>query len=165
MATSDNTTDDIVYIKAGQEHVELLIRSRIDFFIEMMGAQPEDKIEELAKHLREYLPGALAQQQYIGWLAMSGDEIAGAGGASIRHRPGSFTNPTGREAYVMSMYTSPNHRKKGIATTILNNLVADVKLLGIVMIELHATKDGEPVYVKNGFKLHPEPTYRLHVPS
>lgn len=158
-----NNSRNIEYVKAGKQHIPQLIQARIDFFIEHSGPKQEDKIAELKTHLEAYLSIAIEQEDYIGWLAMADGEIAGAGGIVIRQRPGSFINPTGREAYVMSMYTAPAHRRKGIAATILNNLVAVAKEMGVKLVELHATPDGEPVYVKNGFKLHPEPTYRMHL--
>lgn len=153
---------EIEYIQAGEEHIGLLIDARIEFFLALTGPQTDDAIAELKLNMKDYLQVALPEGLYVGILAMSGKEIAGAGGMAVRQRPGNFMNPTGIEAYIMSMYTAPAHRRKGIATTILNKLVALATDRGIKVIELHATKDGEPVYRQNGFKDHIEPTLRLY---
>ena len=62
----------------------------------------------------------------------------------------------------MNMYTLQEFRKKGICTSILKILIDEGVLAGITAFELHATKEGEPIYKNNGFKIHSEPTYRLY---
>lgn len=153
----------VQYILADETHIDLLIEARIIFFSELNGPQPEDTVAELRDNIRAYLHVAIKEKTYVGMLAMCGNEIAAAGGMVIRQRPGSFANPSGREAYIMSMYTAPQYRKQGFATHILNSLVERAKGMGIVTLELHATADGEHVYKKYGFKLHTEPTYRLYI--
>jgi len=112
--------------------------------------------------MRAYFKKAIPDENYICWLAKDGEYLAGAGGLVIRQQPGSFKNPTGITGYIMSMYTFPGYRGQGIAGTILNKLIATAKDMGIHSFELHATQEGEPVYIKNGFLLHNEPTYRKH---
>jgi GNAT superfamily N-acetyltransferase len=80
----------------------------------------------------------------------------------IHQQPGNFRNPSGRKGHIMNMYTMPGYRNRCICTTILNKLQETAKEMGITCFELHATKLGEPVYVKNGFKMHGEPTYRKY---
>lgn len=155
--------NNIKLLLADERHIELLIEARVNFFLEMAGEQPQEKIAQLKLSLREYLQTAVADKTYVGCLAMDGDIIAGAGGIVFRQRPGSFTNLSGWEGYIMSMYTAPQYRKQGIATAILHKLVQIAEERDIKMVELHATPDGEPVYVKSGFKLHTEPTYRIYM--
>ena len=64
---------------------------------------------------------------------------------------------------VSNLRTVPAFRKRGICTTILNALLKDAQDLGVTAFELHATREGEPVYRKNGFVLHPEPTLRKYI--
>lgn len=60
----------------------------------------------------------------------------------------------------MNMYTVSELRRKGICKTILNLLVEEGKKIGITAFELHATKEGEMVYIQEGFIYHNEPTLR-----
>lgn len=155
--------NSVQYILAEETHIDLLIEARIAFFLELNGPQPIGAVTALKDEIRAYLNVAIKEKSYVSMLAMCGNEIAAAGGMVIRQRPGSFVNPSGREAYIMSMYTALHYRKQGLATQILNSLVEQAKGMGIVTIELHATPEGEPVYKKNGFKLHKEPTYRMYI--
>lgn len=62
-----------------------------------------------------------------------------------------YHNPTGRKAYIMNMYTSPDYRRKGIAYKTLDLLVSSAKEKGISAISLEATDMGRPLYEKYGF--------------
>jgi ribosomal protein S18 acetylase RimI-like enzyme len=81
---------------------------------------------------------------------------------AIWHLPGNFINYEGLKGYIMNMYTLPEYRRKGICTELLKRLVETGMVMGVRSFELHATKEGEPLYIKEGFKLHSEPTYRKH---
>ena len=60
---------------------------------------------------------------------------------------------TGKEAYIMNMYTKPKWRKKGIGSAILEKLIDEARNRGIEAIKLHATPKGRPLYEKFGFKM------------
>jgi predicted GNAT family acetyltransferase len=53
---------------------------------------------------------------------------------------------------VLSVYTEPNYRGKGICTKLMNNLVEYGKNIGLGRIDLSATDEGYPIYAKIGFK-------------
>ena len=53
---------------------------------------------------------------------------------------------------VLSVYTLPEYRGKGLCTQLMKNLVAYGKERGLGRIDLSATKEGYPIYSKIGFK-------------
>ena len=53
---------------------------------------------------------------------------------------------------VLSVYTEPEYRGKGLCTTLMKNLVEYGKTLGLDRIDLKATDEGYPIYEKVGFK-------------
>jgi ribosomal protein S18 acetylase RimI-like enzyme len=150
----------ITYCKATQNDIQILIDSRVEFLSEYWGRQNEDVEMKLRSGLKYYFESSLQNESYHCWIAKIENEFAGIGGMITRQHPGSFRVPDGRSAYIMNMYTIPKYRKRGIATMLLEKLVESGKQLGIHFFELHATKEGEPIYVKGGFELHKEPTYR-----
>lgn len=153
---------DIQYFLARPEDVAILTDYRVAFLEEYGGRQPDEAVAELKIHFARYFATALQNGTYICWFAKAGNEIAGIGGLVIREQPGNFKNPTGKVGYILSMYTVPAYRRTGIARNILERLTGTAKEMGITTFELHATKDGEPVYIKGGFELHKEPTYRKY---
>lgn len=153
----------ITYHKATVSDAELLAEMRIQFILDFTGPQPEQQIDNLKKTLTTYFQNSIAGNNCISYVAKYNTEIAGTGTIVFREQPGNFKNPTGRVGYVMNMYTVPAFRKKGICNCILDKLIEDARAQGIVAFELHATKEGEPIYIKNGFQIHSEPTLRRYL--
>ncbi|MCW3121288.1 MAG: Acetyltransferase [Flavipsychrobacter sp.] len=153
---------EIVYRTATNSDIILLAKYRIEFLTGLLGQQPAEQTEELRQQLEKYFRTAIDDGSIICWLAMAGDEVAGTGAMTIRSHPGSFKNPTGTMGYIINMYTVPQYRKRGICKTLLGKLLDAGKAMGITAFELHATKEGEPVYQKAGFEQHIEPTYRKY---
>lgn len=153
---------DIVYYKAGVTDAEILAQYRILFILEFLGTQPQSEVDNLHKEFKKYFEETIAEGSCIAYIAKSGDQIAGHGVLVYRRQPGNFKNPSGKVGYIMNMYTIPSFRRKGICTTILKALMDEARTNGITAFELHATQDGEPVYIKNNFYKHSEPTYRKY---
>ncbi len=154
--------EQINFRKATSNDIETLASLRTEFLIELLGPQKNESVTELRKQLTGYLQQSMPNGTYVSYVAINNDYIVSTGGMTIRDQPGNFKNPTGKVGYIMNMYTIPEFRKRGISTAILNLLMAEAKELGITALELHATKEGESIYIKSGFKLHSEPTYRKY---
>jgi len=155
--------DTITYHKAGPDDVQALVDFRIVFALELTGKQQPRAIENLREQMTAFFNRATADQSCISILAKCNGRVAGIGSLQMREQPGNFRNPSGRWGYIMNMYTVPEFRRKGICTAILDSLVEEGRKSGITAFELHATRPGEPVYRKNGFDKHSEPTYRKYI--
>jgi predicted acetyltransferase len=150
----------INYTLANETHIPIIIALRIRFLLEFGGPQSQEAQDTLKKELHVYFEKHLKNRTYICWIATVNDAVAGIGGMTMREHPGNFKNLSGKMGYVINMYTAPEFRKRGICATILDRLQETAATMGVYSYELHATKEGEPVYVKNGFEMHHEPTYR-----
>jgi GNAT superfamily N-acetyltransferase len=148
------------YHKAGPEDIQTLVHYRILFALELTGEQPHEAIESLRNQMTIYFAKATADESCISFMAMCNGEVAGIGSVQFREQPGNFKNPSGKWGYIMNMYTVPEFRRRGISTKILELLLKEGRNKGVTAFELHATRAGEPVYQKNGFEVHKEPTYR-----
>lgn len=149
--------------RAGVEDVKTLVEYRIRFALELGGDQTKEKIEELQDQMLLYFEKATTDQSCISVIAKRNNEVAGIGSIHFRETPGNFKNPSGKWGYIMNMYTLPAFRRNGIGTRIINMLIEEGKNMGVTAFELHATQAGEPVYLKNGFELHREPTLRKFI--
>jgi GNAT superfamily N-acetyltransferase len=153
--------NSIRYFRASINDVALVVQQRLDVLQIFQGAQSPEAIEALRPQLNKTIFESLQNNLYVAWLAEADGSIVGSGGMSIRQQPGNFSNPTGRTGYLMSMYTLPEFRGRGICGELVRRLVCTGQEMGIEFFELHSTPAGEPVYQKLGFLLHPEPTYRM----
>lgn len=153
----------ITYSKATQADIQGLVDNRILFALELSGGQNEEAIQLLRNQMTNYFSNATMDNSCISFIAKCDDIVAGIGSVHIREMPGNFKNPSGKWGYIMNMYTVPEFRRKGICKSILNLLVQEGKKMGVTAFELHATKDGEMVYIQEGFIQHNEPTLRKFI--
>ena len=70
-------------------------------------------------------------------------------------------NPTGRLGWVFNVATEPEHRRRGHARACLESLLDWYRKIGVTMIDLRTSPDGEALYRSLGFVRTPEPTMRL----
>lgn len=153
----------ITYSKATQADIQGLVDNRILFALELSGGQNEEAIQLLRNQMTNYFSNATMDNSCISFIAKCDDIVAGIGSVHIRVMPGNFKNPSGKWGYIMNMYTVPEFRRKGICKSILNLLVEEGKKMGVTAFELHATKDGEMIYIQEGFIHHNEPTLRKYI--
>lgn len=140
------------YRKATVEDVDSLIMLRIELFREMRGEIRLSLKKEFEKSIHSYLSSALVTGEFVAWITTDNDRTIASSGLIICNKPPSDDNLSGKEAYIMNMYTLPMYRKKGISRVLLNKLITSARNEGIKIIRLHATEKGKGVYEKAGFK-------------
>ncbi len=154
--------NEIEYFQATESDVQTMADSRIEFLVDFLGEQTTADSILLKQKLEKYFSHAIKHHEYICWIAKIENNLAGIGGMVIRVQPGNFKNPSGKSGYIMNRYTIPAYRRQGICKALLEKLMKTGREMGITLFELHATKEGEPVYQKSGFQIHSEPTYRKY---
>jgi GNAT superfamily N-acetyltransferase len=91
----------------------------------------------------------------------SSRDVVGGGCIWLREeqpRPG---HPARRIPYLMSMYTDPEHRGKGVASLVLQTATSWSKESGYPEMTLHASRQGRPLYLKMGWEEGNEMTFDL----
>jgi GNAT superfamily N-acetyltransferase len=108
---------------------------------------------------------AMLEASIVGWLRERLDSpsfgafvaeldgrVVGSGGISLYDNPPG-PGLTAREAYVMSMFTEPDARGRGVARAVLEALLDFAREAGGVgRVWLRASEMGRPVYVRAGFE-------------
>ena len=142
---------ELEYRKAGPEDLELLVRTRVEVLRAANRLSDGADMGAVEAESRRYYEAALADGSHTAWLAFAGGEVAGTGGISYYRVMPTWHNPSGEKAYIMNMYTRPDLRRRGVATGMLDRLVADARARGVAEIALEATEAGRPLYLKYGF--------------
>jgi len=137
------------YRRAKIEDVPALVALRIAFLEEISGAKVLDS--KLGESLAEYFNDATASGEFVAFLAMVDSKVIASSGLVIHRHPPSVNNPGGREAYIMNMYTVPEHRRRWIATKLLEMLVNHARENGCGKISMHALPKGRSIYLNAGF--------------
>jgi GNAT superfamily N-acetyltransferase len=82
--------------------------------------------------------------------------LVGGAGLWVIDWPPHFMDAEPQRAYLLNFYVAPEMRRHGLARELLALAVAEAKARGIVVVTLHASKFGKPLYEKAGFKLSNE---------
>jgi Predicted acetyltransferase len=137
-----------IYRQASMADLDFLVQSRLDF----VGAEVTGPDYELIlKSTRHYFETALRENQCDVILAEKNDAVIGTGVIFYYASVPSVYNPWGKNAYITSMFVAENHRRKGIATAILDKLVDIARQKGYYRIFLQASDMGKPLYENYGF--------------
>ena len=100
----------------------------------------------------DYMRRTLPSGELRCWLADVDGAPAGSAGVVVLRKPPGAVELTGREAYVLNVYTLPEHRRKGLATALTERVLEWCASQGIRKISLHATGDGARIYERFGFR-------------
>jgi GNAT superfamily N-acetyltransferase len=157
------TGSKIVYRRASLEDVPTLVDYRIRFLNELDGRLSDDKTKVVSQSLLRYFTKAIPSSDFVGWVAERDGRIIATAGMVVWEKPALYEVESGRLGYLLNFYTIPGERGRGIAARLLNELIKEAKSLGLKHLHLHASKQGEPIYRKAGFKepRMPELTLRL----
>ena len=142
---------ELIYKIASIEDLEVLVKTRIEVLRAANKLDDSVDMSVVEAESRTYYKKALADGSHTAILVFDGDKFAGAGGVSYYSVMPTYHNPSGRNVYIMNMYTKPEYRRRGIAFKTLDLLVSDAKNKGIAAISLEATNMGRPLYEKYGF--------------
>src|SRR5262245_82091 len=124
------------YRLATIEDLDVLIELRLAMQNEV-SAHTGSSDSALRESLRAYFARSIPAGDFVAILAEHEGKVVASSGLIFRQYPPSAKNPNGREAYIMNMYTLPEYRGKGIATTLLKMLIDLVREKKLARIILH----------------------------
>ncbi|NJD05717.1 MAG: GNAT family N-acetyltransferase [Methylococcaceae bacterium] len=138
--------------RAVPSDISVLVDLRMALFAEVDGTDPAAADPQLAEATRRYIEKALADGSLVVWVAECQGEIVGTHSLAYFQRPPYPGNLTGREAYLLNVYSVPSLRRQGIATALIEAAMATVRVEGMARVWLHASTAGRPLYEKAGFR-------------
>jgi len=111
---------------------------------------------------RRWARQRLRSGRLVAWVAETPrGEIAASGAVWLQEIQPHPLLRLGPVPYLLSMYTEPEHRGKGLATRIVREAIRWAKRHGYARMTLHASTQGRDVYKKLGWKRTWEMRVRL----
>jgi GNAT superfamily N-acetyltransferase len=126
-----------------------------------MGEISDQTVDDFLAASQAWTERALANGEYLGWLAAPEKEpaliIAGAGVQRRQvpphpHRPsrdGGFAN--GRHAIVLNVFTEPEWRTRGVAALLMEEIIRWAREEKLDRLVLHASAQARSLYERMGF--------------
>ena len=95
------------------EDLDLLVKMRIDFIVDLKPCDNENKIEEIRIITREYLKDLILMNEYIGFIGKRGNEPICCAGLLIYRLPPLIDATDRVQGHVLNVYTYPEYRQMG----------------------------------------------------
>ncbi len=154
-----NNKAKIIIRQATPQDAEIIAHHRRAMFADMGRGTPAE-LDAMDATFIPYARRALSSGLYLGWLACieSGQVVAG-GGLMVYEWPTRPGDPNTRHAYILNVYTEPDYRKQGLARRIMTSILEWCRAQSFMIVSLHASKYGRPLYEDMGF----EPTNEMRL--
>ena len=138
--------------RATTEDAGLITLHRKAMFADMQDA-PETVLEEMGQNFEPWVRRMIANDKYVGWITSDGERAVASAGLLILDWAPHFLDPRcDQRGYILNVFVEPEYRGRGIAKALTMQCMAEAKRRGIGIVALHASKKGQPVYEKLGFK-------------
>jgi len=122
-----------------------------------MGVVDENDAKKLLAASAPWFIDVMQRGLYKGWMVERNGEIVAGGGlylSEIGPLPGCFR--VGRSAHIANVYTNTEHRRRGIARSLLNEMLHWCQKSEIDQVTLTASNDGRALYSSLGFEPQPD---------
>jgi GNAT superfamily N-acetyltransferase len=131
--------------------IDTLVELRLEFLYELGTIKDEEEKINMEVMTYDYFRSKI-DNGFLFWVALDDNKIIGISGLIFIERPPISIDLSGREGYILNMYTIPEYRGKSIATAMIKEIIAYLKKLNIKKVRLNATEAGRSIYAKLGFK-------------
>jgi len=134
---------------AVKEDIDDLIRMRMGYIKEDLELSCEME-ERLFGQIKTYFTEHLGKD-CIGLLAEEGGKVIASAVLVLAEKPASPDFMTGKTGTIMSVFTEPGYRGRGIATGLVGQLIEEARKTGLCSVDLLATGMGKKIYEHLGF--------------
>jgi GNAT superfamily N-acetyltransferase len=143
-------TSAIAIRRATCEDVETLIAMRVAMFRELSGVS--EPLPDFVAATRDYLARSVPANGFLAWLAEAEGRVIATSGLVFFQRTPTPGGLSGRDAYLVNMYTEPAWRGRGIASALVERIVAYVREeTDACRLFLRAEDAARPIYARAGF--------------
>ena len=113
----------------------------------------EQALDAMCEAFRPWLIRMMHAGEYLTWFAISEDGSIAAGlGLWLMDWPPHMIGPGARRANILNVYTSPEHRRQGLARRLMETSLEWCHAHSIRAVILHSSEEGRPLYQSLGFR-------------
>ncbi|CAM3576925.1 GNAT family N-acetyltransferase [Deinococcus frigens] len=110
----------------------------------------------------DWVAGAMHRGLYLGFLAVEGEVVAGAGLTLLEWGP-TRSDPQPWRGRIVNVWTRPDHRRQGLARELLGCCLDAARERGVTRLSLGTTSEARHLYEALGFTgSGTEMTLKLH---
>jgi len=137
--------------RATADDLETLALLRLAFIADVRQVDIADLSPEFGAVTRAFLQDRFRAGRLHSWLAEEGPRPIGLVSVVVADGPPLPEEHRSLEGYVINMYVPPDARGRGVARSLLDEVVARAPSFGFRRLYLYATDAGLPLYRNTGF--------------
>jgi ribosomal protein S18 acetylase RimI-like enzyme len=145
----------ISFKKAEKKDAVILAEYRFKMFNEIFPDDGLDKRKpEIIDECTRYYLDDINNKNHCSIIALIDKTAVGCGTVLLEERPPNPKHKINLSAYILNIYVDTGHRGRGIAKKIMDKLHRYAKNAGVRRIGLHASRFGQGLYKKMGYKIN-----------
>ncbi len=137
--------------RASAEDVETLVGMRITLLRAVGNVTSDSEAKEIGDAIRACIAQEMPAGRYVAFIAEAGQSAVGCRGLAFYVRPPYCGNLSGKEVYLMGMYTIAEWRGRGVGTALVEKLLEYARAQGVGRVWLHAEPGARNLYGRAGF--------------
>ncbi len=138
---------------------ELIATHRHAMFAEMGRSDPA-ALEAMRCNFVPWVERMLAGGKYVGWIVLDGERPVASGGFfELEWPPHPWDPASEHRGYLLNFWVEPEYRGRGLASSLVNEALAEARRRKLRVVSLHASDAGQPVYESMGFRTTSEMIY------
>ena len=138
--------------RARRQDIATLVEMRMALLEEVGNVRRKTDARDLRGAVRRYFHRELPAGRYVGFIGRMEGQAVACGGLAFYARPPYKGNTSGKEAYLMGMYTAVDWRGKGLGRRVLREILAFAKARRVGRVWLHAEPGAVSLYARAGFR-------------
>jgi len=138
--------------RAERQDISTLVEMRIALLEEVGNVRGKSDAQDLKGAIWRYFHRELPAGRYVGFIGRAEGQAVACGGLAFYARPPHQGNNSGKEAYLMGMYTAAGWRGKGLGRRMLRTILALAKARGVGRVWLHSEPGARTLYGRAGFR-------------
>jgi len=144
---------------AAASDAPLITSHRRRMFVDA-GRRDDQVLKIMAEAHEPWVAKAIAEGRYLGWLTEDdGQVVAGAGLLLLDWPPHPLDPRSTMRGYLLNVYVEPSHRRRKLASNLIDTALAEARRRGIRVVALHSTDEGRALYEASGFRTTNEMFY------
>ena len=137
--------------RATAADIPALVDLRVAFDQELAGQVPIEPADEHRARIDAYLRSRVPDGRFRVWVADADGRVVGMAGLIVIDRPPHPRSRRTPEAMVFNVMTDSAWRRRGVATAVMEAVIADGRALGCRRLVLRTSDDGKRLYAGLGF--------------
>ena len=117
-----------------------------------MGKSTREALAEMSRNFEPWVKRMMEAGRYIGWLIEDKSRpIASAGLFELEWPPHPLDPSSSLRGYLLNFWVEPKYRGGGLAHSLVKQCLAESRKRGMLVVALHASDAGRPLYESMGF--------------